>query len=159
MHAKNSSLLHFLSWVILSFWFGAQAFFGFILAPAAFRVLSDTKSAGRLVGATLAPLELYGIAAGICLALLGMLLGHSRFAWLLSLFLSGVCALSHFGVSARLAELRPAAFGPEGEPGAQMLFAQLHNVSLGLFLITSVGTLLLVWSHARQSKPKHYDHT
>ncbi len=135
--------LHALLWLVLGGWIGAMLLFAAVVARAAFDVLPTTQLAGDLVGAVLGPLETIGMAAGLLLAVLAVVLGRSRATASLATLLATLCAVSHFGVSASLAELRAA---PAGSRGAA--FGWLHAASVGLLGITLLGALVLAWLHA-----------
>jgi hypothetical protein len=123
--------------------------FALAVAPTAFRVLPSPELAGRVVGPVLASLHLYGMGAGIAIAGLTLALGRGTRLALLALLLSLVCLYSHFGVTAQIAELRDAAFGAEATVEAQLRWARLHRLSMGLFAATGLATLILALLHAR----------
>ena len=137
--------LHTALWLALGGWIGAMVLFGVVVAPSAFRLLPSSELAGELVGAVLTPLQLYGIAAGIALALLAPPLGRSTALALLPLALAAVCAASHFGITAAMGELGP----PFDSPGDAVRFARLHHLSAGLYVVTGLGAVALAILHAR----------
>jgi hypothetical protein len=142
-------------WLLLGGWVGAWVLFGAVIAPTAFRVLPSTQVAGELVGPVIAVLHLYGAAAGIALALLAWALGRGRLLRVLPLLLAALCLYSHFGVSARISEIRDRAFGAEGSSEAAARFGALHERSLHLFIAVGAGALLLVGMHAwADSRPE-----
>src|SRR5260370_17582470 len=59
-----TTLVRFLQFFTLGTWIGAVVYFGAIVAPAAFSVLTPDQ-AGALVGLTLGRLHLMGIVAGV----------------------------------------------------------------------------------------------
>lgn len=138
-----------LLWLLLGGWIGAMLFFSAAVAPGAFTVLGDPALAGRLVAHTLRILLLGGAAAGLALALLAWLQG--RGPWLLvvlPLLLSGLCIVSHFGVTGALAEIR-AVEGWRSDPELAERFHSLHRLSVRLLGLTLVGALGLLVAHAR----------
>jgi hypothetical protein len=136
-------------WLTLGGWVGSWACFGLVVAPAAFSVLPTSELAGKLVGPVLGTLHLYGLAAGLALAALARVMGRSRILVIAPLILTGMCAFSHFWVSAELAEIRPLAFGPGGSVEIATRYGALHRLSLGIYLVISAATLALVFLHAR----------
>lgn len=136
-------------WLLLGIWVGSWVMFGAVVVPAAFRVLPSTEAAGDLVAPVLTALHAYGIAAALPLAILAAVLGRGRLAIGLPLVMGAVCLLSQVGVSAPLAEIRDQAFGPAGNAAAAARFAQLHRLSMGLFLLTGACALVLIVVHAR----------
>ncbi len=139
--------LRTLLWLLLGGWVGSWAAFGLVVAPTVFREIPDV--AGRLIGPVLGALHLYGGAAGLLLALVGMGLSRSRLLVGLPLVMGLVCLISHFGVSGAIAEARDGAFGPAGTEAAASRFRQLHQISMGLYLAVSAAAVLLVGLHAR----------
>jgi hypothetical protein len=138
-------LLRPLLWALLGGWIGAMALFGGVLARAAFEV-APPETAGRLVGRVLGPLLLGGAAAGITLAALGGILRRGAIAVALPLLLVAACLLSHFWVSPAVAAIQLG--DPGAGPDAGVRFARLHALSMGLFLGTALGLVLLAVLHA-----------
>jgi hypothetical protein len=136
-------------WLLLGGWVGSWACFGLVVAPAAFQVLPTTELAGQLVGPVLARLHVYGLVAGLALAPLAVALGRGRLLMIAPLVMAGVCAFSHFWVTAEIAAVRPLAFGAGGSVEMATRFGQLHRLSIGLYLAVSAATLVLVLLHAR----------
>lgn len=141
-----------LLWLVLGGWIGANVYFALVIALAAFRVLPSSELAGRLVDAVYTPLQLYGIGAGLVLAALAQLLGRGPWHRILPLSLSVLCSLSHFGITARLDELRDRAFGaggvvPEGAASAE--FWRLHGASMGIHTAVILGAVALLVLHVR----------
>jgi hypothetical protein len=136
-------------WLLLGGWFGGYLLFGAVIAPTAFSVLPTTQIAGTLVGPVLTKLHLFGVAAGIPIAVLSHLLGRHRWLVLAPLLLSVLCCYSHFGVSAELAEIRLVVFGPEGSPEIATRFGFLHRVSVGIFIAVGASITALIGLHAR----------
>lgn len=144
-------------WIALGGWIGALTLFAAVVAPTSFRVLASPDEAGRVVGPVLAALQLYGAAAGLGLAGLGLALHRGRMAAFLAVGLSLVCLYSHFGVTAEISELRAAAFGPAPEAEAQHRFAELHRRSVTLYAATGLGAILLALLYARTEVPSRGD--
>jgi len=142
-------LLRTATWVLLGGWLGSWGLFAFVVAPTAFRVLPSHAVAGDLVSPVLAALHHYGIAAGLALGLLALLLRRGAVAVVLPLVLSGVCAASEYGVTPAIAALGPSAFGPAMEAAAAARFSELHQLSRLLFGLVEVGVLVLIGLQAR----------
>lgn len=146
--------LQAMAWVLLAGWFGSFAFFAFVLAPTAFEVLPSQEAAGALVAPVLAILHNYGIVAGLSLAILGAALRRGWISIALPLALAATCALSEYGVTPRINEVEPHAFGESQEKEAAVSFSQLHQTSRHLFGITMLGTLGLIVVQARPRPPQ-----
>jgi hypothetical protein len=144
-----------LLWTALGGWLGALLLCGAVVARAAFEVVPDARVAGHLVGRVLGPLQLAGIGLGMLLAALG---GSLRRGWLaiaLPVLLAAFCAANHFGVAPAVAAIDLA--DPAAGAGAGVRFARLHQLSVGLYLATGLGLLLLAALHAarelREERP------
>lgn len=145
---RHPALLALL-WSILGAWLGLMLYFGAAVAPAAFRVLPSPEVAGDLVGQILGPVQLFGAAAGLVLAALGIALGSGRLATGLPLLLAVLCLLNHFGVSPAVAEIQFSDL----QPGDAERFSRLHQLSVGIFSVVGVGLLVLVGLHAGRALP------
>ncbi|MGI9591527.1 MAG: DUF4149 domain-containing protein [Myxococcota bacterium] len=144
----KGTLLRAALWLVLGGWVGSWACFGLVVAPNAFRLL-PSEVAGQLVGPVLGTLHVYGLVAGVLLAPLALALGRGRLLAIAPLGMAAVCAFSHFWVTPEIATVRPFAFGPEGSVEMVTRFGELHRISLGLFMLVSAATLVLVLLHAR----------
>jgi hypothetical protein len=136
-------------WLLLGGWFGSYLLFGAVIAPTAFEVLPSTQLAGDLVGPVLTKLNLYGACAGIALALVSRALGRGAQLVAAPIALSALCLYSHFGVSAELAEIRDASFGPDATAEIAARFVALHRISLGVFVGVGIAVTALIGFHAR----------
>ena len=74
-----STVVRFLQFLTLGTWVGSILYFGAIVAPAAFTVLTQDQ-AGALVGLTLGRLHLLGIVAGVIYLLVTAIWGRSAMA-------------------------------------------------------------------------------
>jgi hypothetical protein len=136
-------------WLLLGGWFGSYLLFGAVIAPTAFKVLPTTEIAGSFISPVLTRLHLFGAVAGLPLAWSAWRLGRSRLLVVTPIVLSAVCMLSHFGVSAELAEIRDLTFGPEGSTDAAARFGFLHRISVGVFVVVGIAVTVLIGLHAR----------
>jgi hypothetical protein len=134
-------------WLLLGGWLGAWFLFAFGVAPTAFRHLAP-EVAGSLVGPLLAFLHLYGALAGVLLALIARALGRPPWAVALPLLMSGLCLVSHFGVTARIDEIRELAFGAGGSLAAARRFGVLHRLSMAIYTAVGLLALALLGLHA-----------
>src|ERR1700722_2009197 len=75
------TVVRFLQFFALGTWVGSILYFGAIVAPAAFSVLTQDQ-AGALVGLTLGRLHLLGIVAGVIYLLVTAIWGRSAVALL-----------------------------------------------------------------------------
>jgi len=139
-------------WLVLGGWIGASTYFALVVAPAGFRVLPAADLAGRLVDAVYTPLQLYGMGAGLVLAALALVLRRSRWLVVHPAVLSVLCFTSHFGITARLDEVRDAAFGAGGaapQAAASAEFWRLHAASMGIHTAVLLGAVWLLVLHLR----------
>lgn len=140
--------LRILAWLLLGGWIGALLLCGAVVVPAAFQVSPEPRLAAHLVGRVLGPLQVAGMALGVALSALGGASGRGRWAVVLPLVLAACCAANHFAVSPAIAAIDLA--DPAAAPGAGVRFARLHQLSVGLFLATAGGAVLLAVLHATQ---------
>jgi hypothetical protein len=76
-------------------------------------------------------------------------LGRGPTTRLLPLFLALFGLISLFGLTPRLEEIRPLAFGAPPDPAARARFGRLHAASGILYAATLVGAVVLAALHAR----------
>ncbi len=152
MSNRGDTALRSLLWLVLGSWIGATLYFALVVALAAFRVLPTSELAGQVVDAVYTPLQLYGVGAGLLLAALARALRRSRWLQIHPIILSVLCFTSHFGITARLDELRDRAFGADGtvpEGAASAEFWQLHGASMGIHSLVILGAIALLVLHVR----------
>jgi hypothetical protein len=134
--------------LLIAGWIGAAAFFSFVAAPAAFRVLPRAE-AGRLVSAVFPVYHALGmLCAAACLA--WHLRGPDRtpgrtwahVAWL-GLQATGIALLFAVGAVKAAREAAPSA-----ELDAR--FGALHGASMGVNLLALVSAALALWLALRR---------
>lgn len=149
----------FLQTLSLGVWLGAMIFLGFVLAPAAFKVLPTRELAGQLVGLSLTRLYLLSY---ICAALflLGLVVeqrlngtgwGNLALPVACLAVMSLLTLFSHFYLGGQMAALRvemTVAFGSiDATPKEHILrasFGRLHGVStLAMMANMLLGLALL----------------
>lgn len=146
---RMDALLRAVRWLLLGGWLGSWALFALVIAPTAFRVLPSGEAAGALVGPVLRTLHLYGLFAGLSLFAIAFAFREGWLRKLLPALLALICALTEFGVSAEISEIRPSTFGLETPHGAAGRFSELHFLSRFLFGTVLVGVALLTVVHAQ----------
>lgn len=137
-------------WLLLGGWFGSWALFAFVIAPLAFRVLPGIEVAGTLVSPLLRTLHLYGLVAGLGLFAIAFSKGAPRSLQVLPVLLAGLCALTEFGVTAAITDIRPSTFGAGTPEDAAARFSLLHMLSRGLFATILIGAGVLIGLYARE---------
>jgi hypothetical protein len=142
--------LRALLWISLGGWIGALALFAFGVAPLAFTILPSAELAGKLVGPLLTGLNLYGMAAGVGLAVGAAATRRGPVLIGLPLFLALVCAVSEFWVTAGIGEVRLLAFGPDSSAESAARFALLHQSSRALYGVVTLGAVVCALLHARE---------
>jgi hypothetical protein len=135
-----------LLWTALGGWIGALLLCGVVVVRAAFEAVPDPGVAADLIGRVLAPLQLAGIGLGVALAALGGALRRGTLSIALPLALAGLCAANQFGIAPAVAAIDLTDPAAGADAGAR--FARLHQLSVGLFVATALGALLLGALHA-----------
>jgi hypothetical protein len=102
------------------------------------------------VSPQLRPLQLAGLFSGIALFAIAFSKMAPRSLQLLPLVLAGLCAVTEFGVTAAITDIRPSTFAVETAEYAAARFAQLHMLSRGLFATVLIGSGALIGLHARE---------
>ena len=137
---------------LLSCWLGVMAFFSFVVAPAAFKVLSTQHLAGQVVSRTLGVTEILGlILGGTLLILLLAARGRKTRAFLFELIvvvlMTAAMAASR-AVSGRMHSLRlQAGEGLYALPMTDPIrssFDQLHQYSVSLTGFAMLGAIVLI---------------
>ena len=141
-------------WLTLGGWIGSWAFFARVIARLAVRVLPSPEVAGHLVRPVLNALHWYGVAAGLALAALAVVLRRGRLLVALPLVLASACLASQLGVTPRLEEIHDLAFGPGGNAEAAAEYRRLHGTSMAIFTAILLGAIGLVPLHARRDGPE-----
>jgi hypothetical protein len=141
--------------LLLGGWLGSWALFAFVIAPTAFRVLPSGDVAGALVSPVLHSLHLYGLFAGLALFAIAFSFNESRFRVLFPALLALTCAITEFGVTGAITDIRPSTFGPGTEDDAGARFSALHQLSRVLFgaVLAGVAALTVAYSRPSPSPP------
>ncbi|MBS1789277.1 MAG: DUF4149 domain-containing protein [Acidobacteria bacterium] len=137
---------------LLSCWLGVMAFFSFVVAPAAFKVLPTQHLAGQIVSRTLGVSEIIGmVIGGFLLVLLLAARGRKTKAFLFELIvvalMTAAMAVSRM-VSTKMHSLRvQAGEGLYALPSSDPIrsgFDQLHQYSVGLTGFAIVAAIVLI---------------
>ena len=144
-----TTVVRFLQFFTLGTWIGSVLYFGAIVAPAAFSVLTPDQ-AGALIGLTLGRLHLMGIVAGVIYLLVTAIWARSAAALLrpASLLVFAMVVLtfvSQFWVSGTMDALRAQMGSVSATPATNQLrasFDRLHRISVNLELAVLVAGLL-----------------
>jgi hypothetical protein len=154
-----STLVRFLQFLTLGTWVGGILYFGAIVAPAAFSVLTQDQ-AGALVGLTLGRLHLLGIVAGVIYLLVTAIWGRSavallRPAPLLVMVMLVLTFVSQFWVMSTMDALRAQMGSVAAAPPTDTLrasFDRLHRISVNLEMAVLVAGLLALFFTSRVPK-------
>ena len=154
-----STLVRFLQFLTLGTWVGSILYFGAIVAPAAFSVLTQDQ-AGALVGLTLGRLHLLGIVAGVIYLLVTAIWGRSavallRPAPLLVMVMLVLTFVSQFWVMSTMDALRAQMGSVAAAPPTDTLrasFDRLHRISVNLEMAVLVAGLLALFFTSRVPK-------
>jgi hypothetical protein len=151
-----TTLVRFFQFFTLGTWVGAVLYFGAIVAPAAFSVLTPDQ-AGALVGLTLGRLHLMGIVAGVIYLLVTAIGARSaaallRPAPLLVLTMVVLTFVSQFWVSETMNALSAQMGSVAATPATNTLrasFDRLHRISVNLEMAVLVAGLLALFFTSR----------
>jgi len=148
-----STLVRFLQFFSLGFWIGSILYFGAIVAPSAFTLLTADQ-AGGLVGVTLGRLHLAGILAG-AIYLVATAAGERspaalvRPAPLLVVAMIALTFVSQFWVTGTMEGLRAQMGSVSATPATSALrvsFDRLHVLSVrleGIVLLCGLAVMAL----------------
>lgn len=146
-----------LLWLALGSWIGAWGFFAFGVSRLAFQVLPGDV-AGDMAGVLLRELHLGGGAAGLVVAGCLAYLGYRGSIVLVPVALGLVPLASELIISPEVAALRPSVLGADNTASTQARFRMLHGLSLGLFMLVHLGSVLLLgglaWLETRSRHPE-----
>jgi hypothetical protein len=153
------TLVRFLQVFTLGIWIGSILYFGAIVAPAAFSVLT-LDQAGSLVGITLGRLHLMGIVAGVIYLLVTALAARSasallRPASLLVMMMLVLTFVSQYWVSETMNALRAQMGSVAATPATSELrasFDRLHGISVRLEMAVLIAGLLALAFTSRVPK-------
>ena len=155
-----NALVRFLQFFTLGTWVGSIIYFGAIVAPAAFAVLTQDQ-AGSLIGLTLGRLHLLGIAAGV-VYLLGTALWERsavallRPASLLVVVMLVLTFVSQFWVMSTMDALRGQMGSVAAAPPTDALrasFDRLHRISVNLEMAVLLAGVLALFFTSRAPRP------
>jgi hypothetical protein len=136
--------------VAWSAWLGAALLTVAVVAPGAFAVLPSRSLAGSMVGRVLPVVLVAGMVVGLVVAaLLGAAPGR-RVPAVTALCAAAACAVSHFLVDPRIAQLRVEIGVPVDalpvDDARRVAFGLLHGYSVGgLGVAMLAGTLSLAF--------------
>ena len=151
-----TTVVRFLQFFTLGTWIGAVLYFGAIVAPAAFSVLTADQ-AGALVGLTLGRLHLMGIVAGVIYLLVTAVWARSaaallRPASLLVIVMVVLTFISQYWVSGMMDALRGQMGSVASTPPTSELrasFDRLHRISVNLEMVVLAAGLLALFFTSR----------
>jgi hypothetical protein len=155
-----STAVRFLQFFALGTWVGSILYFGAIVAPASFTVLT-LDQAGALVGLTLGRLHLMGLVAGV-IYLLATAVGAKsaaalvRPAPLLVLLMIVLTFISQFWVMATMDALRAQMGSVAATPATNSLrasFDRLHTISVRLEMGVLFSGLVALMLNSRNPAP------
>jgi hypothetical protein len=135
-----STFLRATEFLCLSLWLGSDAFLSFVVAPGAFRILSNRNQAGAIVGHSLNVMHIGGIACGLVI-LLARLARTKTFASLATpaalcvVLMIALTAVSQLAVSPTMAALRVQMGSLQTTSADSPLlaeFTRLHAISVSL---------------------------
>ncbi len=150
-----STLLRFLQFFSLGTWVGSIVFFGAVVAPGAFTVLSNRDQAGALVGLALGRLHLLGMVAGVVYLVVTAVAERSpsalvRPAPLLVAAMIVLTFVSQFWVTGTMEALRAQMGSVDATPATNALrvsFDRLHVISVRMemaVLFCGIAALVLL---------------
>lgn len=140
-----NALISSLEKALLTLWVGGLWVIGYLVAPLLFSTLDDRQLAGALAGQLFQVMGYVGMVAGVVLLVTHLSTGvvwlRNWRAWILIAMLALVL-IGTGVVQPMMQELK--AMGLESGSAQAARFGLLHGVSSTLYLLTSLGGLLLV---------------
>jgi uncharacterized membrane protein len=135
-------------------WIGGIIFFAFVMAPTLFTVLPTTKLAGEVVSPTLTKLHWMGLISGVLFLLCSLVYNWNKYSQLrlftaahvFIVLMLALTAVSQFGITSRMRELRSTPQGLE-DLNARAEFDHLHAWSTrteGAVLVLGLGVVVLM---------------
>jgi len=144
----SQSVLRTALWLSLGTWVGSWGFFAFVVSRIAFQVLPGDV-AGDLAGSLLTILHFGGAVAALVAAGAAIALGRRGWVVGLPVALAIVCLSSEIWLGPEVAAVRPSTLGAQSTVETGQRFRLLHGISLGLFMIVHLASVLLIVLHAR----------
>jgi uncharacterized membrane protein len=153
------SALRFLQFFALGTWVGAILYFSFVVAPGAFRTLSNLDQAGALVGYLIGRLHLAGIVLGVIYLVAAMLAANSPRALgsgaaMCVALMVILTAISQYLVVARMEMLRFEMGSVQATPldsPMRVAFDRLHGVSVRLEVVVLLAGFVALYLTARKT--------
>jgi hypothetical protein len=153
------SALRFLQFFALGTWVGAILYFSFVVAPGAFRTLSNLDQAGALVGYLIGRLHLVGIVLGVIYLVAAMLAANSARALgsgaaMCVALMVILTAISQYLVVARMEMLRFEMGSVQATPldsPMRVAFDRLHGVSVRLEVVVLLAGFVALYLTARKT--------
>ena len=138
--------------LLLAVWLGSMVGVGYIAAPVLFRSLDDRQLAGSLAGQMFSVVGTMGLFIGLILVALSLFFLRARAVrewrfWTVVMMLLLVIA-GQFIVQPYMVELK--ALGLDIAENARR-FGMMHGVSSTLYLLTSLGGVVLILFGLRKS--------
>jgi uncharacterized membrane protein len=132
--------------ILLTIWIGGMWAIGYIVAPTLFSIIDDRALAGTIAGRLFLIMSFIGIFCSVVL-LAGQIMQFGKAclskthwqSWILFAMLV-IIMIGQFVLQPMMSELRDA--GLVGDTAKT--FGQLHGVSSVLFMINSLGGLVLI---------------
>jgi MFS family permease len=138
--------------LLLTIWIGGMWVVGYLVAPVVFSLLADRAVAGMVAGRVFHFMSVIGLVCGVSLLVL-TLMQHQSGSWrrwqtwvLLGMLL--LIALALFFLQPAIEALRDS--GAAARSSTE--FKRLHGISSILYLLSSIGGLLLVWFGVARQK-------
>ena len=144
----SQSVLRTALWLSLGTWVGSWGFFAFVVSRIAFQVLPGDV-AGDLAGSLLTILHFGGAVAALVAAGAAIALGRRGWVVGLPVALAIVCLSSEIWLGPEVAAVRPSTQGAQSTVEIGQRFRLLYGISLGLFMIVHLASVLLIVLHAR----------
>jgi hypothetical protein len=148
-----------LQFFALGTWVGAILYFSFVVAPGAFRTLSNLDQAGALVGYLIGRLHLVGIVLGVIYLVAAMLAANSPRALgsgaaMCVALMVILTAISQYLVVARMEMLRFEMGSVQATPldsPMRVAFDRLHGVSVRLEVVVLLAGFVALYLTARKT--------
>jgi Domain of unknown function (DUF4149) len=155
--------LRFVEFLGLGVWLGSDLFLSFVVAPRAFRILTNRDQAGALVGFALGRMHVAGIFCGLVFLMARLLRTRSLPSLasapaLCVALMIVLTATSQYTVSARMADLRVRIGSIQATAADSPLlaeFSRLHRISISLESAVLLAGFTALYLAVRELPPSH----
>lgn len=136
--------------VLLTVWVGGMWTIGYLVAPVLFTMLDSRVIAGNIAGLLFSITSYVGLLCGVLLLALAINASGRQSVrqwrvWIVSAMIS-LTVISQFVITPLMKDIKQARLAAKlVSPEMLERFQLLHGISTGLFMLTSLMGLVIVW--------------